>query len=262
MSSHSEEQAPQEEHRPSNPRTAQNPLFNRLIFLLVVLAITVIVLQGTVFRLKYVVVVGNQTRTNAQVAQASGLVEGMNIFTVNESDVRASMEKDHVLVLERMQKSYPDTIYLYVSEREAVATLQYLGFQYTLDPYGVVLSETDRYELPEGALVVTGLQVTSAKVGSTISVRDSKRLAAYQDIMDELEQQLFRDQVSEVNLSTLDSLYMVTVDGLMVRLGDQNHIQAKICALRTCIAYIRQMGKRGGSLDISIPEDAKYTPGS
>lgn len=245
---------------PQNPRKQQNPLFNRLVFLLVVLIITVIVLQGTVFRLKYVSVLGNHTKTDTQVIQASGLVEGMNIFTISEDAVREAVESDHTLSFVRMQKAYPDTIYLYVSERVAAATLQYLGFQYTLDAQGIVLSESDQYDIPEGALVITGLQVTSARVGNVVSVKDSTRLAAYQAIMAELEQQLFRDQVSEVNLSTTDSLYLVTVDGLTVRLGSQDHMRAKIGALRTDLGYLRQTGMRGGTLDVSIPEDAKYTP--
>ena len=254
-------QSPQRrEEVPRNPRRGQNPLFNRLVFLLVILVVTILVLQGTVFRLKYVVVVGAQRRSNTQVVQASGLVEGMNIFTISEETVRESIEKDHSLVFVRMQKDYPDTVYLYVSEREAVATLQYLGFQYTLDEQGIVLTESDQYDLPEGALVITGMQVTGAHVGNVVSVKSSGRLAAYQAIMSELRQQLFRDQISEINLSTLDSLFLVTVDGLTVRLGDQDHMRAKIGALRTDIAYLRQAGAAGGTLDVSIPEDAKYTP--
>ena len=43
-------------------------------------------------------------------------------------------------------------------------------------------------------------------------------------------------------------------------LGDASYMQAKIGAVRTDMAYLRQLGKTSGILDVTIPEDAKYMP--
>ena len=56
------------------------------------------------------------------------------------------------------------------------------------------------------------------------------------------------------------SLAKGALEGVTVRLGDSRYMQAKIGAIRTDMAYLRQLGKTGGILDVTTPEDAKYMP--
>jgi hypothetical protein len=108
--------------------------------------------------------------------------------------------------------------------------------------------------------VVTGFQVTGISVGQKLEVKDQRQISAYVSIMSELALQMYRDQISELNLSDSDNLYLVTVDGITVRLGNGDYMRAKIGAMRTDMAYLRQLGKTSGILDVSIPQDAKYMP--
>ena len=234
----------------------------RLIFLLAAALIAIIVLQGTVFRLKTVYVIGNVKKTAQQVAAASGLVKGLNIFSISEDDVREHLSADHTIVFVGLQKDYPSTIYLYISEREAVASMQWLGLMYTLDGEGVVMDENNSTALPSGMPAVTGLQVTNVHVGQNLKVRNQEQMLAYQDIMKELKLQYYQDQVKEINLSDTENLYLMITNGISVRLGNRTHIRAKIGAVRTDMAYLIQLGKTSGILDVSIPEDAKYRPES
>jgi len=78
--------------------------------------------------------------------------------------------------------------------------------------------------------------------------------------MSELDLQMYASQVSEINLADPENLYLVTAEGVTVRLGDAKYMQAKIGAVRTDMAYLRQLGKKGGILDVTTPEDAKYMP--
>ena len=64
----------------------------------------------------------------------------------------------------------------------------------------------------------------------------------------------------EINLSNPRDIYVLVAGGITVRLGDRQHMRAKIGALRTDIAYLQQLGKTTGVLDVTIPEDAKYRP--
>ncbi len=242
------------------PRKRSHSLLGRLIFLLVCAVVALLVLQGTVFRLKTVYVVGNKTKTPQQITEASGLVQGLNIFAINEAEIRRNLASDHTLELKGIQKEYPSTIYLYVRERAHVAAFQWLGIQYMLDEQGLVMEESNSLLLPEGIPVVTGFQISNIRVGQPLEVKEQKQLSAYQSIMMELGLQLYISQISELNLTVPDNLYLMTVDGITIRLGNGQHIRAKIGALRTDMAYLRQLGKTSGILDVSIPEDAKYTP--
>lgn len=234
--------------------------FFKLLAVLTALSVFLIVVMETVFRLETVYVIGNKERTPPQVVLASGLTKGVSIFSIRQEDVAKAMEADHTLILKGMQIEYPSTVYLYVEERRAVAVMRWLGNQYELDSNGMVMSETSDIELPTNMPLITGLNVTSARVGQTLSLRSQKQGNVYRDLMSELELQLCRDQVTEINLFTTDSYFMITKEGVTVRLGDGSYIRAKVGAFRACMSYLRQLGPTSGILDVSIPEDAKFLP--
>ncbi|MDD3214043.1 MAG: FtsQ-type POTRA domain-containing protein [Eubacteriales bacterium] len=234
----------------------------RLIFVLAAMVLTLILLQSFVFRLTTVYVIGNVTKTPQQVAAESGLVKGLNMFSITEDEVRENLSADHKIILLGVQKEFPGTIYLYISEREAVASIQWLGLLYTLDDEGFVLDEENSTAIPEGIPSVIGLQVTSIHVGQKLEVRNQAQMQAYYNIVSELGLQYYRDQVTEMNLADTDNLFLQTVNGISIRLGTSDYMRAKIGAVRTDLPYLQQLGKTSGVLDVSTPEDAKYSPDS
>ena len=234
--------------------------FFKFLGLLTVLTIGLAVGQQTLFRLETVYVVGNEEKTPQEVVMASGLVRGRNMITIEEEDVAEALSKDHTIIFKGMQKEYPNTIYLYIEERKTVAAMQWLGILYTLDGEGVVMAESTSSIPPAGMPVVTGFRVSNISVGQQLAVRSQGQLEAYRVIMEELELQMYQSQVSEINLADPDNIYLVTAEGVTVRLGDANYMQAKIGAVRTDMAYLRQLGKTSGILDVTTPEDAKYMP--
>ena len=234
--------------------------FFKFLGLLTVLTIALVVGQQTLFRLETVYVVGNVEKTPQQVVTASGLVRGRNMISIEEEDVAEALSHDHTIIFKGMQKEYPNTIYLYIEERKTVAAMQWLGILYTLDGEGVVMAESTSSIPPAGMPVVTGFRVSNISVGQQLAVRSQGQLEAYRVIMEELELQMYQSQVSEINLADPDNIYLVTAEGVTVRLGDANYMQAKIGAVRTDMAYLRQLGKTSGILDVTTPEDAKYMP--
>lgn len=243
-------------------RRRKTHIFFKLLTLLVIITVSIVVLQGTVFRLQYVYVIGNENKTPQQVVMASGLVKGRNIFSISEEQVRQNLAKDHTIVFLSMQKEYPSTIYLHIEERKTVAVMQWLGIQYALDAEGIVMDEQNTTTLPAGLPVVTGFRVTNVNAGQPLMVRSEKQMIAYKRIMEELDLQMYADQVTEINLANVDNLYLVTVEGITVRLGDSSYMQAKIGAIRTDMGYLRQLGKNSGILDVTIPDDSKFMPES
>lgn len=235
-------------------------VFFRFLILLTIVTVGVVVAQQTFFRLQTVYVIGNEEKTPQQVVIASGLARGHNMLSIEETDVARAMAEDHTIIFKGMQKEYPSTIYLYIEERKTVATMQWLGMLYTLDGQGMVMTEENSSILPAGLPVVTGFKASSVMVGQLLGLRDTRQLEAYQTIMYELEQQLYADQVSEINLANPENIYLVTLEGVTARLGDASSMRAKIGAVRTDMAYLRQLGKTGGILDVTVPEDGKYMP--
>jgi len=242
-------------------RNRTHGFFRFLIFLCLV-TVGVVVVQETVFRLETVYVIGNETKSPQQVVTASGLVRGRNMLSIEEEDVAKAMEKDHTIIFKGLEKEYPGTIYLHIQERKTVASMQWLGLLYTLDAEGLVMAEKNSAAPPQGLPVVTGFNASTVNVGQVLAARNPRQLEAYQTIMYEMAQQLCADEFSEINLADPDNLYLVTIEGVTVRAGDAKNMQAKIGAVRTAMSYLRQLGKKGGILDVTKPKEAKYMPES
>lgn len=242
-------------------------VFFRFLVLLTIVTVGVVVAQQTFFRLETVYVIGNEEKTPQQVVIASGLARGHNMLGIEEVDVARRMAEDHTIIFKGMQKEYPSTIYLYIEERKTVATMQWLGMLYTLDRQGMVMHMENSSILPPGLPVVTGFKANSVTVGQLLGLKDTRQLEAYQAILYELEQQMYADQVSEINLADPDNIYLVTLEGVTARLGNGEWMEGKIGAVKTCMGYLRQLGKTDGVLDVADVTDlknaeneAKYMP--
>ena len=242
-------------------------LFFKFLILLTIVTIAVVVAQQTFFRLEVVYVIGNVNKTPQQVVIASGLSRRQNMLSIREADVAKSMANDHTIIFKGMHKEYPGTIYLYIEERYVTACTQWLGVVYTLDGQGMVMKEETSSILPSGIPLVTGFDANIVMEGEFLSLRDARQLTAYQSIIYELEQQVYYNQITSINLANPDNLYLVTLEGVTVLLGTQDHMEDKIGAVRTCMGHLRQLSVSGGVLDVTDVTDlenqeneVKYLP--
>ena len=141
--------------------------------------------------------------------------------------------------------------------------MQEMGADYFLDSVGMVLERGSLPEntgAPENMIVVTGLKPKELRVGQIMTTGTADQLRAYRMLLEELEQQDFLSQISELNITDPDSIYLVTRDGYSARLGDLSSLRAKIGTVRAVVAKLREMEKTGGMLEASIPAEVIYTP--
>ena len=245
----------------------KNHVFFRFLILLAIVTVGVVVAQQTIFRLETVYVIGNVHMSPQYVVAASGLSRGQNMLGIEEADVARCMAQDHTMIFKGMQKEYPSTIHLYIEERESVAAFQGLGYLYELDGQGMVMRMVADGILPSGMPLIKGFMVESITPGQLISPQNVRQLAAYQAVMYELKQQIYTDQVIEVNIGDPENIFLVTLEGVTARLGNAEWMEGKIGAIKTCMAYLRQLGKTGGVLDVADVTDldgaeneARYMP--
>jgi len=238
----------------------KNSGFVKFLILLAIVTVGIVVFEKMVLRLETVYVIGNELKTPQQVVTASGLARGRNMLGIEEAEIAAAMARDHTLIFKGMQKEYPNTLYLYIEERKPAAVMQWLGLLYTLDGQGMVLTDKTDAASSAGMPLVTGLVANTVQVGQVLNLRTIGQMEAYCEIMNELQLQLYADQVAEINLADPESIYLVTVEGVTVRLGDASQMRAKIGAVNSTMAKLRQWGEIGGLLDVTTPITPKYRP--
>ena len=245
---------------PKPRRRKSGSVFFRVFALLTLLCVGLVIVLQTVFRLEAVCVIGHETRTAHEIINLSGLTYGQNIFSISPETVRQSLEKDHTIILKDIQIKHPNLVYLQVEERYPVALMQWLGVHYILDKDGLVMDETAGTELIGTMPLVTGFRVSGAHKGQFLTVKSQLQLDAYSNLIQELNRQGYASRVTEIRLNNPDNIYLVTAEGISVRIGSPNDLKRKIQAVRTAVSYLRALDEDAGVLDVNVPTDVKYRP--
>ena len=170
------------------------------------------------------------------------------------------INQNRYLKFQSLRRDYPDAITLVVYERVPCTSIKSLGVQYTLDKTGMVLEATQTLTPEKGLLVLTGMKVSKATVGRVIEPEDPRKLAVYETMIYELETKGMLSGISELNVSDLDNLYLVSVDGYSIRLGSTEQLSAKLISYTAVWEALKGMGKYGGTIDVSSPVYPTYIP--
>ncbi len=251
------EDAPDEQLQP--PARKRSGVLALVLTLAVLLAASVLV-NESLLRVRRVAVVGNHSISWEDVVVSAGLRGNVSFLSLNEKKIAEAINKNRYLVFEKMEKQFPDAVTLYVRERATRANVQVMGVTYQMDEEGMILERLGNVQPKDDLITVTGFQTREIRLGEIIVANMAAQMEAYRGLMQEILLQGFADQVAELNLSNPDSLYLITKDGYTAHLGDVSEMRAKIGTVRAVVGKLREMGKRGGMLEASVPAVATYTP--
>lgn len=238
--------------RPVHPgRTA-------IIIVLIVVALGIVLLQSGIFVVREVRVVGTRQYAQDQVVAYAGIQMGQSIFSVEESVIAQNLGRDRYLILESLHIQYPDTVTLYVRERMPYAALTWLGVLVIMDEEGQILETSGQLDASLQIPVITGMQVDHLVVGMKLTCRNPAQLAAAWTLLKELTLQAASGRVSELNVSDLDNLYLITKEGMKVEVGNAKDMEQKIGMMRGVLDDLSARGIYTGSLDVSNATIADY----
>ncbi len=195
-----------------------------------------------------------------EVATAAGLDSHMTYFSLDEDKVAAGVNRHPWLVFESMEKLFPDTLILRVRERTPSASVSYLGISYIMAEDGVILEKTRDLSATAGLITVSGLAVKEIRVGSPPASAKASQIPACVSLLLELSEQGFSAQVKDIDLSEPDNLYLTTLDGFTVHLGEAADLRAKVGTARAVIGELKKRGYSSGVIESTRPGEATYRP--
>lgn len=220
------------------------------------------ILRSLVFTIRHVRVVGIHNVSWQQVALSAGLGPSSNYFNVSEQRIREGIDANRYLVYERMQKIFPNTLILYVRERQPVASINYIGIAYIMADDGMILDQTRNLAQRESLITVSGLALRDIREGKPPLSTKPGQVESAIGLVQELLAQGYTQQVEDINLSEPTSIYMTTKDGFSVHLGDGSQLRAKIGTARAVIEKLKAMQYTGGIIEATVPGEATYRPDS
>lgn len=229
-----------------------------------VLFLLLVVLAGSGYacseamRVREVVVLGCEERDPAQVVDLAGIQNEESIFRIKFSQVEQSIDADPYFDVESIRYIFPDKLRIQVSERKTSAAVSHLGSVLVVDETGFVLEI--RQQLGDLRVpVVTGLRITEGyQVGETLVSSQASQLDAMHAILTQLREQNAIQLISEINLDAVSDLWMTTVSGFEVRLGNFEDMENKIRWLRAVEPILVSEGYTGGIITVSTGESASF----
>ena len=246
--------------------------------ILIAVAAVILVIWFGVFRIREIRVTGNESISAADIIRFSGIRKGASILQLSEKETErklnaavlsAASEQNNYnylrLQFRYLEKELPGTVTIAVRERESCCFLTWCGIMYVMDKTGMVMYETEDPEMRKQAQLVEvkGLEIRSgAQVGQTMVLSSAAQALVFRDLFLEMKVLGCTDQILEADLSNPSSVLLTTRDNFSVSLGNSESMHAKLRSMLLVRQKLKEMGKTGGSINVSNPETPFYSPAS
>lgn len=231
-------------------------------FLLIVAILVAVgaILYSALFQVRRIVVLGNTTIPGQDIVRLSGLKIGQNSLTIDDENVMRRIESNRYLRCTLVDVQW-NAVTLHVKERVPAVYINHNGMIVTLDNRGFVLEESLASETGYESLVkVSGMNVRRCALGQQIALQSANQLEAYTQILVELKAMKGIDLLRELDMSSMDSIYLTTRDDFFVRLGSEDDLHAKLRAFLITREKVLQMGYAKGTIDVTDPGRPTYLP--
>lgn len=232
---------------------------------LVLLTVMAFLAHSVFATVRSISVEGNVRFTDEQVIACSGLTVGMSTFDIDaEAVIERIGREERYLRCTLVDVSY-DKVTIHVRERVPVCCVVQNGQLIVLDDRGWVLEIHDDLSTPTNGLIsVSGLEITERHEGQVIGLRVPSRLTVYTQILIELRAMGGLELITELDLTTMDSITMKTEEGLTVLLGSESSVHEKLRAMLVVRENLLQNGyygkASGGTIIVSDPGSPAYRP--
>lgn len=195
------------------------------------------------FTVRKIQVTDNHSYSPGEVIEMAGAKTGENIFKLDPGLLRRKLLEEVNFRDASVQRIFPDTVKIAVSEREPRARVKF-GRTYTIDDWGVVLRE--RKEKSGGRLpVIVGMKV---KNGSLYPQEDKEACVA---LLRELDEQDINSliEISEINLSDSEMIVMRTAGEMEITLGKGDYLK-QLGRLKVVLNNLDRSSSPARSMDL------------
>ena len=230
-------------------------------FLAVAAAVTFL-LHSAFGTVRSITVEGNVRFTDEEVIALSQLETGMNKLDVDENVVMDRIARERYLRC-TLVDVVGDTVVLHVREREPVCSIRHNGRLITLDNRGWVLEVADDTGVYAAGLIrLTGLDIQHWSLGQAVTLRREATLAVYSELLIELKALGALSMITELDMTSMDSITLKTSNGFTIQLGNEKRIHEKIRAMLVVYEVVLENGYYGetvgGTIVVSDPANPAY----
>ena len=227
--------------------------------LIAILAGSVMLSEGERFLVREIEVIGNSTKSSSEVASISGVRLGMNIFSVDEEEIKRNFSVSNAVELKDIRIEMPDTVILEVRERSVCAAVSCVGVVLLVDMDGYVLHRMSSMPQNRTVPLVSGMDARISTNGRTIEAGTNGQLQVMSNVLSKIYEKGMQTHISEVNVSNVNSVYLMSVSGIQVFIGDDENLDIKFAWMRAMLDTLTAEGVMSGVVDVSGGNNAVYS---
>lgn len=246
------------------PKKKRGPLNRKKLMarLTVSVAVLGLLLLGYfVFLLDAVTVDGNDTYSDENIVELSGLHTGTHLLLCDVDKAKAGIEANPYLKVLSIRKELPRAIRITVEERKEVAAIAGQGYDVIIDAQGHVLSIGAGSDL-SGLLRVSGMSQIGFHVNQKLGANSDLQTQTLLSMLEQLISFDLLKDVTELDLSNPLNVCLYTRDGITVMFGQPDDIPGKLAWMRDVMPSLQAGGITEGTLDVSAKGGPIYSPAS
>lgn len=233
----------------------------KCLLITAVVLVVAVILYSALFQVRTIQVVGNMSISAQEIIRLSGLRIGQSSMTIDDEAVMRRVEGNRYLRCALVDVQW-DSVTIHVKERKPTAYINHNGMLLTLDNRGYVLEESRNDSVMMSGLVkVVGLDIRRCALGQQISVNTGVQLETYTQILVELKAMKGLALIRELDMSSMDSIYLATHDGFNVRLGSEDSIHEKLRAFLITREKLIELKEGSGTIDVTNPARPTFLSG-
>lgn len=206
-----------------------------------------------VFKIRNIVVTGNNIVNAGSVADASGIIPGQHMFKINIKKSQANIEKIAFVSNAKIKYKFPNDINIIITEGSVMANVKFSGGFACVDKNLKVLEIAAK---PVSFPVIEGINVQKSVVGEKITIDETDKfdiILLYIEILDK------HGIISQFKKMKMDgyNLNMEMENGVKVKCGGNDDAEYKISALMECIKNSKNASI--GTFDVTNPKRVVYS---
>jgi len=239
-------------------RPRQKNRLGRFVMLVLVVSMAALLMRSRIFVIQEIRVVGNSVKSSQEVAALSGLTLGMSIYNVNKDTVAGNLSADPYVEVINVRTEMPHTVVLEIRERTPCAAVNCAGVILLTDQEGFILERLNHLPENENVIVVSGMNVSVNIRGDVIESHTAGQMQVMKRLLSAICASPAKRLISELNLSDLDNLYLVSNSGIQVLLGTEEMIEDKLIWMQAVLEKLTANGIMKGVVDVSSGKNAVY----
>lgn len=232
-----------------------------ILFFILLLSMACVAIVGTdYFQIQYIEVHGNNEISEEEIVKLSGILKGDNILKLNKNLVKKRLENNPYIEVKKIERSYPNTVQIYILERKKGAVIPYLASNILIDTKGIVLAIESEGSIDDYP-VITDLYVKSFVKGKQIIAGDDYQFRALLRVLQSIYDLGLENIVREIQMKNPDDIYIISNKNIRIKLGQAIDVDNKLKWLKT--EQFKEIEPDLNSewiFDISIPGKAIFSP--